>query len=186
MFDVIADTTPTPKAARTSRSRLNLLPGLIFSLIFVARIGLLAAQSNQAEYDLVKTFKLPQAAVPLSELNQKEEVYMKDGTPFTGIAYERFENKRLARLLSLYKGLQHGPMYLWYPDGSPQMSANYRQGRLNGRFLGWYRHGGVIYDMVINQTGYAGDYVSDDETRRLTEGADSEGDGDARESSQGE
>jgi antitoxin component YwqK of YwqJK toxin-antitoxin module len=133
---------------------------LLLTLALVSILGLLAAQGNTDEYDLVKTFVLPKTAVPVSELTLSNESWSRDGELFTGIAFERFENGNLSRVLSLFRGLQQGPMYLWYPDGAPQMSAIYRQGRLNGRFLGWYRNGGVIYDMAINQSGYAGDYLS--------------------------
>lgn len=131
----------------------------LFALVLVSLVGVLSAQGNKDEYDLVKSFVLPSIAVPVGDLSLENEVWLKDGEPFTGIAFERFENGKLARVLSLFRGLQQGPMYLWYPDGAPQMSATYRQGRLNGRFLGWYRNGGVIYDMAINQSGYAGDYM---------------------------
>ncbi len=132
---------------------------LLLLLAFTGILALLSAQSNTEEYNLVKSFVLPRAAVPVSELTLENEVWLQDSQPFSGIAYELFESGRLSRVLSLFRGRQQGPMYLWYPDGAPQMSANYRQGRLNGRFLGWYRNGSVIYDMAINQGGYAGDLM---------------------------
>ncbi|MFO8145541.1 MAG: hypothetical protein R6T89_07435 [Candidatus Syntrophosphaera sp.] len=159
---------------------------IVLICLFSLAVGLLPAQRNSEEYGLVREFVLPRAAIPFSELSLEDELYVKDGHPFTGIAFERFENEKLSRLTSYLKGKQHGPMYLWYPDGSPQMSVNYRQGRINGRFLGWYRNGNVIYDMVINQDGFARDYVSDDDSRRLEAERESEGEGDARSTSEGE
>lgn len=67
-------------------------------------------------------------------------------------------------------------MYLWYPDGDPQMSATYRHGRLNGRFLGWYRNGRIIYDMAINQSGYVGDYFSREGDSESEDSFEREGD----------
>ena len=84
------------------------------------------------------------------------------GEPFSGLAYESYPNRKLARVQSFKAGLADGPNYVWYPGGEPQMYVNYKAGRLNGRFLGWYMHGGIIYDMVINDNGYAGDYIDQD------------------------
>jgi len=158
------------------RKHINIHFPLLLTLVFLSVMGMLAAQGSTDEYELVKTFVLPKIAVPIGEITLENEVWLKDGTPFTGIAYERFENGNLSRVMSLLRGLQQGPMYLWYPDGAPQMSANYRQGRLNGRFLGWYRHGGVIYDMVINQGGFAGDYLSREDSQESDDFFEPEGD----------
>ncbi|HQO47009.1 MAG TPA: hypothetical protein PK617_02855, partial [Candidatus Cloacimonas sp.] len=59
-------------------------------------------------------------------------------------------------------------MLMWYPDGSPQMSANYVNGYLQGRFLGWYNNGSVIYDLMINKGTYAGDNLMDEDESRAS------------------
>ncbi|NLW18472.1 MAG: hypothetical protein GXY81_02150 [Candidatus Cloacimonetes bacterium] len=158
----------------------RILPLLTLLLLLLPALN---AQSNREEYELLKSFALPKAAIPASDITQLDGVWLKDGKAFTGIAFNRFENGQLSRVFSLLRGLQNGPMYLWYPDGAPQMSANYRQGRLDGRFLGWYHHGAIIYDMVINASGYAGDYIerdgggdADDIFEREGDTADSRGD----------
>jgi antitoxin component YwqK of YwqJK toxin-antitoxin module len=164
-------------AARTALARLVLV------LLFASLLGALGAQTNKEEYGLLKSYILPEKAMPASELQVVSDTYLKDNEPFSGIAFERFENGRLSRVVSLFRGKQHGPMYLWYPDGAPQMSANYRNGKLHGRFLGWYRNGGIIYDMAINQDGYAGDYLDTDEALLDDAGPENEGDaGDLNES----
>jgi hypothetical protein len=68
-------------------------------------------------------------------------------------------------------------MYLWYPNSNPQMSANYRLGRLQGRFLGWYAHGGIIYDMMIGAYGYSGDLLEADDRAGGDDTADTEQEG---------
>ncbi|MGC9361819.1 MAG: toxin-antitoxin system YwqK family antitoxin [Candidatus Syntrophosphaera sp.] len=168
----------------TARGKFSAV--ILLICLFSMAIGLLTAQSNNDEYRLMQDFSLHKSAIPFSELSLEDELFLKDGQPFTGMSYELFEEGKLSRVASFLKGKQDGPMYLWYPDGSPQMSANYRQGRLNGRFFGWYRNGNVIYDLVINEGGFAGDYVSDDDSRRLETELEAEGEGDAGESSQGE
>ena len=153
------------------------LPLLLLVFVFTALTGVLGAQSNSEEYSQVKSYILPPTAVPISETTMDGDLHLREGKAFSGLVYERFANGRLSRVLSLVKGLQQGPTYLWYPDGNPQMSANYRGGKLQGRFLGWYANGGIIYDMVINNGAYAGDYIEDDGARGLADSADTEGEG---------
>ncbi len=157
-------------------------PSALLALVFVfsAFAGVLSAQNRSEEYLLVKNYALPEIAVPADSLEQEEEMWTRDGLPFSGLAFETFNNGRLSRVMTLMNGLQDGPTYLWYPTGAPQMYANYRAGRLHGRFLGWYMHGGVIYDMVINDSGYAGDYIEDDGSRAQDSGGDSEPDADGQ------
>jgi antitoxin component YwqK of YwqJK toxin-antitoxin module len=152
-------------AIRRGPALFSGLRALSLVFIFGAMLGILFAQSNREEYDLVKNYSLPKQAVPVKELAQADSVWLRGSQPFTGFAFDRYNNGQLARIFACKDGLQEGLMYLWYPDGSPQMSANYRLGRLHGRFLGWYLNGGVIYDMVINHSGYAGDYIEDNGAR---------------------
>jgi antitoxin component YwqK of YwqJK toxin-antitoxin module len=145
--------------------------------MFMAALGLLPAQSNRDEFNLLKQYELPSHAVELGQLRLEEGVHYQGSEPFSGIAYEAYPNRQLLRVVNLSAGLQHGPMYIWYPDGTPQMSANYRQGRLHGRFLGWYANGGIIYDMVINSGGYAGDFIEDDRAQAAEDTGDAEREG---------
>lgn len=153
------------------------LAALALLLLLGAGWGQLFAQTNLDEYSVVKYYELPKTAVPFSALTEAEGIWLQDGQPFSGIAYERFANQRLQRVFNLFQGKQQGPSYLWYPDGAPLMSANYRLGALQGRFLGWYQNGGVIYDMVLNHGAYSGDYIDDDRAQAQIE--DTEGEGDA-------
>ncbi len=152
------------------------LAWLLAALLLLACLGL-SAQTGSEEFELVKSYVQPKSAVPIAELSLEDELYLQNGEPFTGVAYELFASRRLSRVLNLFEGRQQGPTYVWYPDGAPLMSAQYNQGRLQGRFLGWYQHGGVIYDMVINSAGYAGDFIGDD--RAQASDQDSETDQDA-------
>lgn len=182
-----------------SRRQLWILLMLLSYLMLAACAGL-KAQPNNDDFDYVKAYRLPENAVPHSELVMQkqvvppqpadspllpvvysamhpEELVTYQGKPFTGTSYELYENKQPSRLQTFKDGILHGPSYVWYPNGAPQMYVNYRYGLLNGRFLGWYMHGGVLYDMVINNSGYGGDFIGDD--RSAEEGGDSEQDGDA-------
>lgn len=148
-------------------------------LVLLLTIGsgfLVAAQSE--EYLAVQRYALPKDAVAFSSLTKVGESYTYQGEAFSGIAFERFPNGKLQRAVSYLNGKQDGLMQLWYPDGAPQMCASYKNGVLHGRFLGWYQTGGVIYDMVINRGGYAGDSVmEDDDSRQMDDTEIYEGEG---------
>jgi antitoxin component YwqK of YwqJK toxin-antitoxin module len=147
---------------------------MFFSLTF----GSAFAQNKSEDYLAVKNWILPKDAVTFSSLKLEKEVYMYQDKPFTGLAYERFTPTQLSRAITYHNGKQNGLMLLWYPDGAPQMSANYRDGALNGRFQGWYHSGGVIYDMAINNGTYAGDNLADsDDSRSSSEIQAAEGEG---------
>lgn len=179
-----------PTATRVSglllaaRSRIRLLAVLLFIFAGVLHGPALFAQANSEEFILVKSYKLPESAVPFSylkEVNNAADLAVKpmqyQGELFSGLSYELYKNKALSRVQTYKAGILDGPSYVWYPDGNPQMYVNYRHGALSGRFMGWYMHGGILYDMVINSGGYAGDYIEDE--RSADSGTEDEADGDA-------
>lgn len=150
---------------------------LIFFFIAVLASQGLFAQSNAEEIAALRRYRLPSTAIAFQDLVEKESLYSLKGQPFSGIAFERYENGQLLRVMHIHDGRQHGPLYLWYPNGTPQMSANYHMGRLRGRFLGWYANGGIIYDMMISANGYGGSFVEDDSRRGDDETGDTEQEG---------
>lgn len=161
------------------RSIQDRMPGIILIFIFVAVIGTSSvfAQSNRDEFRFLQSYAKPDTAVHSSDIIHQGDMFLRDDKPFTGLLFETYPGGKLSRVMALWNGVQHGPTYLWYPDGTPQMSASYRFGRLSGRFLGWYANGGVIYDMVITGSGYAGDYIEDDDSRTAVDTADTEREG---------
>ena len=138
--------------------------GWILFFIFTAINSslLFAARADSDEYQALKRYDLPSSAVAFNLLDEEDGFFRYEGEPFSGIAFEHYANGNLQRVMYLHQGVQHGPIYIWYPDAKPQMSAHYRQGRLRGRFLGWYANGNVLYDMMIGANGYIGDYMEDD------------------------
>ena len=170
-----ADVAPRRKFYESAPGYLK-WPLLFFFIAAIASQGLFA-QSNAEEFAALKHYKLPPTAIPIQDLVEKDSSFSLKGQPFSGIAYERYENLQFLRVIHIHQGLQHGPLYLWYPNGNPQMSANYRMGRLHGRFLGWYANGGIIYDMMIGTNGYNGDMLEDDSQRGDDETDDTEREG---------
>lgn len=146
----------------------------IFTLLF----GSIFAQEMGEDYGVLQHWKLPETALPMSDLHLEKEILLLDGQPFEGWAYELYPEGTLLAAAQYQKGRLQGKSLLWYPDGRPQMSASYEQGALNGRFLGWYQNGGVIYDRYINLGKYASDNLVDkdqDRQRDETEITEREG-----------
>ncbi|HOD59903.1 MAG TPA: hypothetical protein PKH17_04085 [Candidatus Syntrophosphaera sp.] len=148
-------------------------------MFFCISWSLLFSQDISEEYNLLKNYVLPDNATPFNELTLQDSLYLKDGIPFTGIAYDRYENGKLARVVTFYKGIQNGPMYIWYPNGAPQLSTNYRQGKFHGWYIGWYSNGTIFYNMAFNQGKYVGDYQDDNDRRQEQELPEYEGDADS-------
>ena len=146
------------------------LKALCLALLLLG-LGLLSAQIVE-DYQFLKAYTLPDTAIAFSETVEQGDLRLYQGLPFSGVTFERYANRRLSRIQSWKNGILDGPSYVWYQGGEPQMSVNYRRGKINGRFLGWYMHGGVLYDMIINDKGYAGDNISDDGSREA--GGDTE------------
>lgn len=149
---------------------------IIFVFISVIITVPLYAQDND-DYEMLKSYKLPTEAIMLQDTELIDGIRYYQDDMFTGITYELYANKQLMRVQSFKDGVLHGPTYVWYPAGQPQMAANYRNGRVNGRFRGWYMHGSILYDMVIGNRGYAGDYIEADGRGDSTADIDEEREG---------
>lgn len=134
------------------KHNLGLKHCLVFVFIATMSISTLAAQSSSDEYLSLKSYQLPQDAVPVSQLQLADSLYTLEGQLFSGVAYERYAKGELKNVIHLYQGQLHGPKYMWYQGFKPAMSANYYQGRVRGRLLGWYVNGQILYDMMIGKS----------------------------------
>jgi len=137
---------------------------LTFSLMLM--IIPIYGQTERDEFSYLKNYILPSNAVSIENLDEKE-IMEYNAEPFTGIAYESYKTGKLFRIVTYRKGIQHGPIMIWYPDGNPQMSANYKNGAPHGRFMGWYNNGKQIYNIFLNQGKLGADNLLDDDTDRL-------------------
>lgn len=160
-----AITVTKPQQKKGSKS-LGSVAGILLIFVFSLALAVVHAENRTEEYLSVKNYVLPANAYPLNQLMENGIITYSNGKAFSGIAFERYPNGRLLRVMDLKDGKKHGILLLWYPDGAAQMSANYREGILHGRFLGWYNNGSVIYDMMLNRGTYAGDSIMDDDDSR--------------------
>lgn len=140
---------------------------MVLLSIFTLFIGSLFAQAQGEDFVSMQNWKLPEHAVPMSDLHLEAGILLQDGQPFEGWAFELYPEGTLLAATQYQKGRLHGCSLIWYPDGTPQMNASYQQGALNGRFLGWYQNGSVIYDRYINLGAYVSDNLADQDQDRF-------------------
>jgi hypothetical protein len=62
---------------------------------------------------------------------------------------------------SFKAGLADGPNYVCIRRRTADV-CKLQSRQAKRTIFGWYMHGGIIYDMVINDNGYAGDYIDQD------------------------
>jgi len=153
-------------------------PSLLILFLVLISSGNLSAQMGGEDAVVLRQYQLPDTAVAMAQLVEIDGIAYLDGELFSGSAYQRYANLHLSFVRRYHEGHRHGYFYVWYPDGTPQLSTSYRRGRLNGRFVGWYPNGDVIYDIILNHGSFAGDYLfDDDENRQRTEIEITEGEG---------
>jgi antitoxin component YwqK of YwqJK toxin-antitoxin module len=80
--------------------------------------------------------------VSIEEIDHNDDYsYTYQGTPFTGVAYERGPAGQLVSEMTFAKGIQEGPARGWYPSGSKLAEENYHQGSLDGAGTEWFEDG---------------------------------------------
>jgi antitoxin component YwqK of YwqJK toxin-antitoxin module len=142
---------------------------IILLLIGWVAISALSAQTMDEDVLLLRDYILPDNAIPESTLISKDSLSYYRDLPFTGVAFEKYENHHLKQVTEYKNGMKHGFQYVWYPDAKPLLLSNYKRGHLNGRFKGWYQFGGVIYDMFLKDSSFGGDQRYDDDAGRTDE-----------------
>lgn len=147
---------------------------LILLLVLTSSAVLLAAVNLDEDQLMMRQYKLPEQAVAESLLVVRDSLLLHDGMPYTGTAFSRYSNGQLQTATQYVNGIRQGSALVWYPDGKPQLISNYKAGRLNGRFKGWYQFGAVIYDLVLKDSAYAGDQMYDTDTVRETGTSDAD------------
>jgi antitoxin component YwqK of YwqJK toxin-antitoxin module len=80
--------------------------------------------------------------VSIDELDYSDyHVYLYQGKPFTGIAYESLADGRIVAEDSYVDGVLKGYSKEWYPTGELQSEVYYMSGALHGKCRQWYIDG---------------------------------------------
>lgn len=80
--------------------------------------------------------------VPIDELDYSDQhIYLYEGQPFTGIAYEALPDGQVVAEESYVDGGLKGPSREWYPTGELKSEVYYKSGAPHGKCREWYQHG---------------------------------------------
>lgn len=157
----------TTKSAKLYRYLSSSALAFVLIFIFTLGIGQLFGTNFSDEYEMTLSFKLPEDAILLKDLNlNKDRLYL-NGELFDGIAYEMYDEEHIYSATIYHKGLKDGLSLAWYPDGKPMMRASYAAGAPNGRFQGWYQNGAILYDIFLNKGKFAMDNLLEEDDSRL-------------------
>jgi antitoxin component YwqK of YwqJK toxin-antitoxin module len=75
-------------------------------------------------------------------------IYIWEGRPFTGIAYELNRDGNLVNETSYVEGIEDGLKKDWYPNGQPKSSTEMKWNRPHGNFTHWHVNGQKKYEGV--------------------------------------
>lgn len=132
---------------------------IVCIVVLLSNVGtVLSAQNLIDEYSFMKEYKLPNNAIKMQEMALKDSLMFYQNKAFSGTAYELSGNRVITGVTTYKSGIKHGQMLLWYNDGSPQLFSSNHYGAPNGRFLGWYPDGRIIYNLVLNRGRLSMDY----------------------------
>lgn len=157
------------KEEDTKKRLRPIIQRLIYKLfcIFIAMLGTSFLYSQiPDEYELMRKYELPKSAIHIGKLSETDSLTTYQGKPFSGLAYELHPKGKISFVKSFRRGIQHGQMMVWYPDGAPQLHASYHAGSPHGRFLGWYANGAVLYNLVLNRGKLGADSILDNDDSR--------------------
>ncbi|KAL2862586.1 toxin-antitoxin system YwqK family antitoxin [Aspergillus lucknowensis] len=80
-------------------------------------------------------------------------ITLHQGTPFTGEIADYAANGTLIELTSYENGLEHGPQFEWYPDGSKMLQGQCDRSSAVGEWREWYPTGRLARYDRFNELG---------------------------------
>ena len=69
-----------------------------------------------------------------------------EGKPFTGVAFDIWEDGQLHYEGTYKDGKQDGLFQTWYDNGQLAIRQNYKDGKYDGLFQSWYKNGQLEYE----------------------------------------
>ncbi|MER7011910.1 hypothetical protein ABT324_10825 [Saccharopolyspora sp. NPDC000359] len=75
------------------------------------------------------------------------------GVPFTGEVVDHAADGTVVELSSYQDGIEHGPQFEWYPDGTKQSEGQCDHGRAVGEWREWYPSGQLARYDQFNEFG---------------------------------
>ncbi|GGZ31027.1 hypothetical protein GCM10007049_24980 [Echinicola pacifica] len=103
-----------------------------------------------------------------SQITEKEGLTLKDGSKFTGLAYELFPESTDTVLVETYvNGLKEGKSKKWYHANQLMEVRNYLAGKKNGEQIAYYQNGNKRFHFTATDDAYDGEMKEWNESGNL-------------------
>jgi antitoxin component YwqK of YwqJK toxin-antitoxin module len=86
--------------------------------------------------------------IQADELEIDDYVYLYQGKPFSGVAYDNRPDGRLWSEQTLYAGVPDGPTRVWHENGALKLEKYFKLGRLHGPLKEWNADGTPLSEAV--------------------------------------
>lgn len=104
----------------------------------------------------------------------KDEEWTEDGKQIkliqmNGPCFEKFESGQKKAEYTLKAGKYEGKYLSWYPDGTPEVSSNYRDDKRNGKHTEYFKNGQIEFEATYldnKMSGLVMLYFEDGSTRK--------------------
>lgn len=94
--------------------------------------------------------KQEELPVPFGKLDYKDEIFLLDGKPFSGITEDKHTNGRLRVRYPMADGKPHGIVREWWDNGQPSTETHFERGQRHGLNRYWNREGRLIKEQVYD------------------------------------
>lgn len=92
--------------------------------------------------------------VNIDDLDVDDDLqYLYNGEPFTGEAVETAPTGEVIALTNFRDGIEHGPQWGWYRDGSKKSEITVVNGRAVGTAREWHPNGQLAEESDFNDRG---------------------------------
>ena len=82
------------------------------------------------------------------KLDWKDDIFLLEGNPFTGLAQDKFPNGRTKCEYPMKDGRIHGIVHEWYDNGQPSVETHFENGKRHGLNRYWSRDGKLMKEQV--------------------------------------
>jgi antitoxin component YwqK of YwqJK toxin-antitoxin module len=88
--------------------------------------------------------KAPLPEVEYRDIGKKDDLFVWNGQPFTGVAYTNLPSGLRVQEMPMKHGLFHGVVREWYEDGKPKVETNFVEGKRHGSNQYWFPDGTLM------------------------------------------
>lgn len=89
----------------------------------------------------------------LSDLQTTKGITYFGQLPFSGIGYEKYDDKNDRKIVYYFNGKKHGKDISWYPDGQVKNTGLLKNGKKVGTHMGFWPNGEIRFEKNYSNEG---------------------------------